>query len=96
MLGEIIGKNNDKPVPTFILTGAPFFSALCEWTAHIQIPWHKSPSKASAPLLLGALGVVFGDTGTSSIYAFGLAFDADGPFHLPVPRVVELGVQEEI
>ena len=41
---------------------------------------HKSPGKASAPLLLGALGVVFGDIGTSPIYAFGLAFDADGPF----------------
>jgi KUP system potassium uptake protein len=40
----------------------------------------KSPGKASAPLLLGALGVVFGDIGTSPIYAFGLAFDADGPF----------------
>ena len=29
---------------------------------------------------MGALGVVFGDIGTSPIYAFGLAFDDNGPF----------------
>ncbi|MEQ1888242.1 MAG: potassium transporter Kup [Alphaproteobacteria bacterium] len=41
---------------------------------------HKSLGKATAPLILGALGVVYGDIGTSPLYAFGLAFDADGPF----------------
>ncbi|MSP44017.1 MAG: hypothetical protein EXR08_11785 [Alphaproteobacteria bacterium] len=41
---------------------------------------HKSTGRTSAPLLMGALGVVFGDIGTSPIYAFGLAFDDNGPF----------------
>jgi len=41
---------------------------------------HKTSGLTTAPLLLGALGVVYGDIGTSPLYAFGLAFDADGPF----------------
>lgn len=45
-------------------------------------------NKASPRLVLGALGVVFGDIGTSPIYAFGLAFDADGPFKPLRPEIL--------
>ena len=48
----------------------------------------KSPGKARAPLLLGALGVVFGDIGTSPIYAFGLAFGEDGPLKPLRPEIL--------
>ena len=48
-----------------------------------------------AALTLGAIGVVYGDIGTSPIYAFReasrLAADPTDFYHLPRDRVVELG-----
>ena len=51
---------------------------------------HARPSTTVAALTLAALGVVFGDIGTSPLYAMRETFD--GPHPLPIDRMHVLGV----
>jgi len=50
---------------------------------------HHGAARGIAPLALGALGVVFGDIGTSPLYAFREAFEHQ---HLPVIRTNAMGL----
>ena len=48
------------------------------------------PHKAIAPLFVGALGVVFGDIGTSPLYAMKMAFSPE--YGIPLSRTSVLGL----
>jgi len=59
----------------------------------MDIGWHMSDTQAKqkfTPLLLGAIGVVYGDIGTSPLYAIQATFT--GPHPLPVVEANILGV----
>ena len=50
------------------------------------------PSTAGAALIVGALGVVFGDIGTSPIYTIATVFNPDDPHPVSATRTSVLGI----
>jgi KUP system potassium uptake protein len=51
-------------------------------------PNHAVPRKVTAPLLLGVLGVVYGDIGTSPLYALKASIDHFGAEHIVLPDLL--------
>ena len=52
----------------------------------------RVPGEARAALILGALGVVFGDIGTSPIYTLQTVFSPSDPHPVPVSRDTVFGI----
>jgi len=56
------------------------------------VPVHANAHKARSGLVIGALGVVFGDIGTSPIYTVQTLFNPDDPHPVPISRANVYGV----
>lgn len=56
------------------------------------VPVHATAHKARTGLIIGALGVVFGDIGTSPIYTVQTLFNPDDPHPVPISRANVYGV----
>ena len=56
------------------------------------MPVHTAVRTARAPLVIGALGVVFGDIGTSPIYTVQTLFNPGDPHPVPISRANVYGV----
>ncbi|WUI24145.1 potassium transporter Kup [Mycobacterium sp. NBC_00419] len=57
-----------------------------------SIPVHPTAHKARTGLIIGALGVVFGDIGTSPIYTLQTLFNPDDPHPVPITPANVYGV----
>lgn len=68
----------------------PTFSQARRWRARLEQMARQSHSAGKVPLLVATLGVVYGDIGTSPLYAFRQCFDGEHPLE-PTPDNV-LGV----
>jgi len=53
-------------------------------TAEAPQPHHNSHDTAKLAVIVGALGVVFGDIGTSPIYALQTVFNPEDPHPVPL------------
>ena len=56
------------------------------------IPVHSTAHKARTGMIIGALGVVFGDIGTSPIYTLQTLFNPGDPHPVPITRANVYGV----
>jgi KUP system potassium uptake protein len=56
------------------------------------VPVHSAASKARTGVIVGALGVVFGDIGTSPIYTVQTLFNPGDPHPVPISRANVYGV----
>lgn len=61
-------------------------------STEVATPVHSAAKKARAGVIIGALGVVFGDIGTSPIYTVQTLFNPGDPHPVPISRANVYGV----